>query len=178
MPLEVERQIKAPGAQPGQKWNKRPRRTPPIVDDYFVQPGMPFQNRLRFGLDRPCDMRLRPRPPDSAEQRQCADYIANRAEQNDEDTPRSIASGRSAWSDGCFNRQVVAQIVRLAATHAALVSSVAAGHRLHDRHGLDGRRFVRSVPFQSAALPGVDEANRENNNKDQRFNKPKDAKMA
>src|SRR5262249_18258524 len=117
MALEVERQVEAPRAQPCQKWSKRPRRAPPIVDDYFVQPGMSFQNGLRFGLDRPCDMRLRPRLPDPAEQRQCANYVADRAEQNDKHTPRSIASGRRASSDGCFNRPVVAQIVRLAATH-------------------------------------------------------------
>jgi len=88
MALEVERQIEMARAHPDEEGQERKRRAPAIVDDQLVHPGMAFEHSLRLGLDRPREIRGRPRAADTAEQRQRSDYVADRTEQNDQDAAR------------------------------------------------------------------------------------------
>ena len=88
MALEVEREIEMAGAHPDQEGQERKWGAAAIVDDQLVEPGMALEHRLRLGLDRPRDMRSRPCAADTAEQRQRAHYVADRAEQYDQDAAR------------------------------------------------------------------------------------------
>src|SRR5512146_1046523 len=87
MTLQVEREIEMARAHPREEGQERNRRAA-VVDYHLVEPGMALEHGLRLGLDRPCDMRGRPRAADTAEQRQCAHHIADRAEQDDKHAAR------------------------------------------------------------------------------------------
>ena len=88
MALEVERQVEMARAHPHEKGKERKRGAAAVVDDQLVDPRMALEHRLRLGLDRPRDMRGRPRATDTAEQRQRAHHVADRAQQNDQEATR------------------------------------------------------------------------------------------
>src|SRR5882672_4465899 len=70
MALKVEDQIEAPDANLVQERNEGPRRMSAIVHDDLVEPRVALEQRSRFRLDGPRDMRLGPRAADPAKQRQ------------------------------------------------------------------------------------------------------------
>ena len=113
MALEVEREVEMARAHPDEKGQEGKRRTAAIVDDQLVEPGMAFEHRLRLGFDRPRDMRGRPRAADTAEQRQRAHHVADRAEQDDQDAARRGAGFGWRRRSGGFGG-------RIGGGHAAL----------------------------------------------------------
>ena len=77
MALQIDDQIESACSHFAQERYERPWRTTAIVNDDIVEPSMPPKYRLRFGFDRPGEMRSRPRTPNPAEQRQCPYHVAN-----------------------------------------------------------------------------------------------------
>src|SRR5579875_2567171 len=84
MALQVDREVETPAPNHSEKWREGPWRAPPLVNDQLVEPRMTLQNRPRFRFDRPRDVRFGPSAANPSEQRQRADDIADRAEQNNQ----------------------------------------------------------------------------------------------
>src|SRR5882757_2852126 len=106
MALKVEDQIEVPCTNLVQERNEGPRRVRAIVHDDLVEPRMALEQRSRFRLDGPRDMRVGPRAADPAKQRQGTDYIADGAEQDDQHAARrgcdmrgdGFSGGHRSWS--------------------------------------------------------------------------------
>src|SRR5271156_4694914 len=99
MTLKIYHQVKIACADSSQKWKKLYRSMRAIVQNYFVQPRMVIEHRLRLGFHRPRDVRFGPRLANAPEQRQRANDVANRAEQHDQNATR-----RRNWRGDGFSR--------------------------------------------------------------------------